>query len=152
MGSGGFRFYPWASFLKGAAFLRRFSNPLLLLSPSSRAHLPLLACFLLLLPRRACWLIRESGDGGDGGAGGGGEGERGGAAVREPRPAEGRRGVGAHGGGGGDVGVADRQEEPLPRREAGGWAEEIQARAPESRRAGAGDLTKNFFFFHFILF
>lgn len=31
----------------------------------------------------------------------------------EPRPAEGRRGVGAHGGGGGDVGVADRQEEPF---------------------------------------
>lgn len=81
---------------------------------------------------------------GDGDGAGGGEGERG-VSVRQPgggvpRPAEGRRGgapgvLRAAGG-------ADRQEEPVPWREAGSWAQEIEARAPESRRvAGAGGLT-----------
>lgn len=84
-------------------------------------------------------LLAASGYGDDSG---GGEGERG-VSVRQPgggvsRQAAGRRG-GAH------VALcatddADRPEDPVPWREAGGCSQEIQARCPESRLiAGTGN-------------
>lgn len=79
-------------------------------------------------------MIREGGS--HGGGAGDGEGERG-VAGRQPgrgipRPAEGRRGGAARR-------ILVLEEEPVPRREDGGWAQEIEARVPESRCvAGAG--------------